>query len=72
VCFLAGVAVWGLINGRQLTTTGWIYIICFLLVIPASIRMIRMIRIVRMIRGVRIVRIVRGVRPRSGNDGPMN
>jgi hypothetical protein len=63
MCFLAGVAVWGLINGRQLTTTGWIYIICFLLIIPASIRIVR---------GVLIVRIVRIVRPRSGNDGPMN
>jgi hypothetical protein len=63
MCFLAGVAVWGLINGLQLTTTGWIYIICFLLIIPASIRIVR---------GVLIVLIVRIVRPRSGNDGPMN
>ena len=39
--FLAGVAVWGLINGRQLTTTGWISIICFLLIIPAGIRIFR-------------------------------
>ncbi|HYN74146.1 MAG TPA: hypothetical protein VES60_16740 [Nakamurella sp.] len=54
--FLAGVAVAGLINGRQLTTTGWICISCFLLIIPA---------------GIRIVRIVRIGRPRSGNDGPM-
>lgn len=56
MCFLAGVAVWGLINGRQLTTTGWIYIICFLLIIPASIRIVR---------GVLIVLIVLIVRPRD-------
>jgi hypothetical protein len=38
--FLAGVAVWGLINGRQLT----IDIIRFLLIIPASIRIARSAR----------------------------
>jgi hypothetical membrane protein len=39
--FLAGVGVWKLITNGQLSVSGWIYIICFLLIIPAGIRIFR-------------------------------
>ena len=39
--FFAGLAVWGLITNGQLSTRGWIYIICFLVMIPAGIRIFR-------------------------------
>ena len=39
--FLAGVGVWKLITNGQLSVSGWIYIICFLLIILAGIRIFR-------------------------------
>ena len=39
--FFAGLAVWGLITNGHLSTRGWIYIICFLVLIPAAIRIFR-------------------------------
>lgn len=41
MAFFAGLAVWVLITNGQLGTSGWIFIICFLAIIPASIRIFR-------------------------------
>jgi len=41
MAFLAALAVWGLITNGHLSTRGWIYIICFLVLIPAAIRIFR-------------------------------
>lgn len=37
----AGVAVWSLVSGHGLRTTGWIYILCFILFSASFVQMIR-------------------------------
>ena len=41
MALFAALAVWGLIINGHLSTRGWIYIICFLVLIPAAIRIFR-------------------------------
>ncbi len=41
MAFFAGLAVWALLTNGHLSTSGWIYIICFLVMIPATIRLFR-------------------------------
>ena len=41
MAFFAGLALWALITKGQLATSGWIYIICFLIMIPTTVRIFR-------------------------------
>ncbi|MGI8415343.1 MAG: hypothetical protein ACR2P2_03880 [Nakamurella sp.] len=41
---LAGWAVWGLLTGHRLNTSGWIYILALIAIVPATIRLGRAAR----------------------------
>lgn len=41
---LAGIAVWGLLTGREVLISGWIYIFCFAFAAIGFVPMVRQVR----------------------------
>lgn len=38
---LAGIALWALVTGRGIGVRGWIFIVCFVAILPFLIRLVR-------------------------------